>query len=155
MRLFEKKWNNLKLCFTSWVRDVIRVFSDHSLEVLGEGREDPLRADVLQAGGGGPHHIVITTPAISINLPHSNGGGQVDLNIMLLSRTQIRLLEADLPNVELNLWPGADDHPTSGVVGEAIIANIWVDIRSLGIEPGLLREVYFDLLRGHPEIFAS
>ena len=85
------------------MRDVIRVFSDHSLEVLGEGREDPLRADVLQAGCGGPHHIVITTPAISINLTHSNGGGQVDLNIMLLSRTQIRLLEADLPNLELNL----------------------------------------------------
>ena len=84
------------------MRDAIRVFSDHSLEVLGEGREDPLRADVLQAGGGGPHHIVITTPASSIILTHSNGGGQVDLNIML-SRTQIRLLEANLPNVELNL----------------------------------------------------
>ena len=89
----------------------------HCLILLVEGREDPLRVDLLQAGHRVPHHEVV---------PPS---GVVGVVIMK-------------PGAAL---PGADHHPASLVVGEAVVAHCRVDVGGLGIEPGLVSEIDFDI----------
>ena len=41
--------------------------------------------------------------------------------------------------------PGADHHPASLVVGEAVVAHGRVDVWGLGIEPGFVSEIDFDI----------
>ena len=91
-----------------------------------KSREYSLSPDVLQTGGRGPHHVVISASVIALSC------------------------SLWAPEGPEGLSPGADDHAASLVVGEAIVTDCGVRIRCLGIQPGLVREINCDGTIRHP-----
>ena len=99
---------------------VVRAPSGRQLVFAGEGVEDSVGPDILQAGLV-LHRELVSGPASPHHHHHRHHHGAL---------------------------PRADDID-HGVVGEAVVADIGVIIRSLRVYPRRLREVDIQQRRGH------